>query len=85
MPKDGKEYIDVFKNEPGGLHSEQKIVAEYHGRNNIEVKEVYTERKPCKSYEELLRTFAPDVSFSFQNNNMGRSLLQAAIEKFKGR
>lgn len=60
-------------------------MAEYHGRNNIEVKEVYTERKPCKSYEELLRTFAPDVSFSFQNNNMGRSLLQAAIEKFKGR
>lgn len=80
----GDEYIDVMRNDPGGLHSEEKLVAKYSGRDDIDVKEVYSERRPCEGCDNLLGKFPPKVTYGFSYSRQGKAALQNALNRFKG-
>ena len=77
--KNVNELIDVMKNDPGLIHSEEKIIAKYANNPSINILEIYSERRPCKVCEPLVRKYSPHVTYSFSYTPAGKKALQNAI------
>ena len=79
----GKEHIEVMRNTPGGLHSEEKLLAKYANRSELNINEIYSERRPCPGCNSLVNRHSPKNIFSFQYSASGRSALQSALSNIK--
>ncbi|TLP55079.1 MULTISPECIES: RHS repeat-associated core domain-containing protein [Pseudomonas] len=79
----GKEHIEVMRNTPGGLHSEEKLLAKYANRSGVTINEIYSERRPCPGCNSLVNRHSPKNTFSFQYSTSGRSALQSALSNIK--
>lgn len=79
----GKEHIEVMRNTPGGLHSEEKLLAKYANRSGVTIYEIYSERRPCPGCNSLVNRYSPKNTFSFQYSTSGRNALQSALSNIK--
>ncbi|MFG0461250.1 RHS repeat-associated core domain-containing protein [Pseudomonas sp. yb_1] len=79
----GKENIEVMRNTPGGLHSEEKLLAKYANRSEVTINEIYSERRPCPGCNSLVNRHSPKNTFTFQYSTSGRSALQSALSNIK--
>ena len=81
---DGSTEVIVHRNDPRGLHSEQKIVAQAH-ENNQQIIELYSERRPCSGCQPLLDSVAPnaEITYSYPYSAQGKNQLQKFLDGFK--
>ena len=81
---DGSTEIIVHKNDPSGLHSEQKIVAQADAHNQ-QILELYSERRPCSGCQPLLNSVAPnaEITYTYPYSAQGKSQLQKFLDGFK--
>nr|WP_265094041.1 nucleic acid/nucleotide deaminase domain-containing protein [Cronobacter dublinensis] len=77
----GKEHIDVVRNDPGGLHSEEKLIAKYGNQSDVIINEIYSERKPCPSCNPLVKKYSQKTTYSFSYSVSGKCALQSALNK----
>ncbi len=81
--KDGKNYIDVVRNDPGFLHSEEKLIAKYANKPGITINEIFSERRPCTSCNPLVNKYSPKNTYSFNYSSSGRQDLQHSLNNVK--
>ncbi|MTB79647.1 hypothetical protein GKR55_03695 [Providencia stuartii] len=81
--KDGKNYIDVVRNDLGFLHSEEKLIAKYANKPGITINEIFSERHPCNSCNSLVNKYSPKNIYSFNYNSSGRKDLQHRLNNIK--
>ncbi|WP_445673135.1 nucleic acid/nucleotide deaminase domain-containing protein [Pseudomonas inefficax] len=79
----GKEHVEVMRNTPGGLHSEEKLLAKYANRSEITINELCSERRPCPGCNSLVNRYSPKNTFTFQYSASGRSALQSTLSNIK--
>lgn len=82
IDRNGQDVHIVKRNEPGGLHSEQRLWEDIQPGDRII--EVYSERRPCSQQcQPLLDNHAPgaDVTYSYPYTQSGKSALQRRLDQ----
>jgi len=80
----GQEITIVRRNQPGGLHAEEKLFAQF--RSGDEVLEIYTERAPCRNCRQNIGDILPhaETTYTVPYDSEGRTALQSMLDNLQG-
>jgi deoxycytidylate deaminase len=76
-------HVNVMRSDPGGLHSEEKLIAKYENKPGVTIHEVYSERRPCTGCNQLFTGRVPKVTYRFSYDRSGKSALQSSLDRIK--